>query len=266
MRLSLTVREQPTGVVLWRGKSLLNGDKVVVIATGLRFASENDKTGGMVQTYILPDTESRPPENIKSGADVSVCGDCIHRQWGTCYVNPGQGVYVVHDGYMRGIYPDFTVDMLDDYFSGRKIRLGAYGDPCAVPLRVWEMICGVSSGWTGYTHQWMKRSFRAYKRFCMASVETEKRRETALRKGWKVFRILNKDEKPLKGEFQCPADRDENKLQCEDCMACSGGEYKGQVTPFVRVHGPMFKVRRFEKMQKLMRNKRKYRFTPTLAR
>jgi hypothetical protein len=269
MRLSLNVVERFNGAVLWKGASLINGKPVVVIATGLKSPSKNTKTGSFIQVYILSDDGNNPVEAINNGKDESVCGSCIHRKvngWGTCYVNAGQGPYQVYNAYKRGSYPDFTPDMLDDYFAGNVIRLGSYGDPAAVPIRIWKMICGVASGWTGYTHQWRRRQGLPacdpeLKKFCMASVDTVKEQRLARKRGWKTFRIRNEDEPLEANEFICPASEEAGKrIKCEDCLACCGGEWNGKtVTPTIKVHGTQYKPVRFRRMQKLMRQKKKYR-------
>lgn len=257
------VEKKVNSVVLWRGNSQLNNEPIVVIATGLRSLSKNEKTGEFVQTYIFSDTGFRPTEALNHGVDASVCGDCIHRKengWGTCYVNLGQGGNAVYDAYKRGSYPVFDLSMLDDYFAGRLIRLGSYGDPAAVPIHVWQMVCGVSLGWTGYTHQWRKCD-PELKKFCMASVESTLQQKRARKMGWKTFRVRNEDEPLENNEFVCPASVEAKKSRkCEDCLACCGGEWNGkQYTPVIKVHGVGYKVVRFKRMQRQLRNKKKYR-------
>lgn len=265
MRLSLNVVDTKfNGTIIYKGPSLINGKPIVVIATGLNRTSKNAKTGEFIQTYILSDEGDRPTDAINSGKDESVCGDCIHRKengWGTCYVNLGQGPQKVYEAYQRGIYPNFNPSMLDDYFSGRIIRIGAYGDPAAIPTHIWKMLAGVSAGWTGYTHQWRKCD-PALKEYCMASVETPAQQAKARAKGWKTFRVRNDDEALEPHEFVCPASEEAGKrMKCEDCLACDGGTWNGkQVTPVIKVHGSAYKPRRFRLMQKLMRRKKRYRF------
>ena len=45
--------KQKNGYILFEGKSEIDGKDIVVIATGLNVNSNNDKTGSMVQTWIL---------------------------------------------------------------------------------------------------------------------------------------------------------------------------------------------------------------------
>lgn len=71
--------ERFKSVELWRGPSRIDGEEIVLVATGASplqgEQSGNRKTGRMVQTYILP-VAVPPSEAVKTGADVSVCGDC----------------------------------------------------------------------------------------------------------------------------------------------------------------------------------------------
>jgi hypothetical protein len=158
------------------------------------------------------------------------------------------------------VYPEFRDEHLE-LFKDRIVRLGAYGDPAAVPVSVWEKICGVAEGWTGYTHQWRRKSAQSYKKFCMASVETARQMRRAKSMGWKTFRVRIKGEAVLPGEFVCPASEEAGKRKtCETCLACHGGEFNGkQVTPVIEVHGMGWKVRRFTAMRKRMDAKRAYR-------
>ena len=57
------------GLVIYKGKSMLdNTTDIVVIATGLNFSS-NRKTGNMIQTYIIRADEIKPTEAVKNGLD-----------------------------------------------------------------------------------------------------------------------------------------------------------------------------------------------------
>ena len=232
---------QPNGYILYQGPSALDGAPIVVIATGFRDASSNVKTGGMIQTYILLSGVS-PVAGVQSGADASICGDCPHRGYidaatgknagRTCYVNVGQGPGAVFRAYRAGKYPAIPSFTL---FSGRKVRLGTYGDPAAVPAYVWQGIANRAAGWTGYTHQW--RNSGALKAFCMASVDSPEEQREAVAEGWRTFRVaLPGQEERLAKEVLCPASALAGKrLQCETCMACSGGSRSGSV--MIPAHG-----------------------------
>jgi hypothetical protein len=261
MRLSLTVVERVQGLVIYRGPSRINGKPIVAIATGLVDVSDNGKTGEVVQTYILSNERQSPIQAIQSGRDESVCGDCIHRRiggWGTCYVNPIRGPRVVYEAYKRGAYRTMQAGDVER-FAGRIVRLGAYGDPAAVPVAVWESILERAASWLGYSHAW-RTCDQSLRRWCMASVETAAQAARAKRRGWKTFRVLGEGEEVGPGEFACPASAEQGKrLTCERCRVCRGGEYKGQATPAIHVHGLDWKVRRYRRMQRRMRRHQSYR-------
>ena len=58
-----------SGYVIYDGPSMIDGERIVAIVTGLT-GSRNTKTGKMVQTYIIrPDMS--PLEAVRKGKDVS---------------------------------------------------------------------------------------------------------------------------------------------------------------------------------------------------
>jgi hypothetical protein len=163
------------GAIIYRGPSMLDGAPIVVVATGLAKGSNNTKTGaGLIQTWILRDDVS-PTDAVNGGQDASICGACPHRGDlvdgrnvnRSCYVTVFQAPLNVWKSAHRGIYADVS-DNLTATFAGRGVRLGAYGDPAAVPLAVWHAVLAEASFWTGYTHQW-KDCDRGYADYCMAS-------------------------------------------------------------------------------------------------
>jgi hypothetical protein len=243
-RTKRTARGKPQGVVLYRGPSLLNGRPIVCVATNLRRKSKNGKTGGVIQTYVLADGV-KPTDAIKSGGDESICGNCPHRPrdgFGTCYVNAGRGPNAVYKALRLGTYPKFNVKRHLQMFAGKVIRLGAYGDPAAVPFEVWEAVCSVAKTWVGYTHQWRTCDPRLA-RYCMASVETANQAREAWSKGWRTFRIRTVEEPILAGEFVCPASAEAGKrLTCAQCKACSGAKTGQNASPVILVHGSANKV------------------------
>jgi len=71
-------RGQWRGVILYEGASAIDGAPIVAIANRITDASNNVKTGAMVQTFIIRSDKS-PLEALRDGSDVSVCGSCQHR-------------------------------------------------------------------------------------------------------------------------------------------------------------------------------------------
>jgi len=232
--------KKPSGYILYRGKSELNGKPIVVIAIT---TSTNSKTGNMVQTYIMADNGLSPVISARILEDAAVCGDCKHRRGlgGSCYVNLGQGPRSVMSGVLRGIYP-FNPSQAAIECTGRKVRLGTYGDPAAVPFHIWEDLLTNAAGNTGYTHQWRKfNSAKSLKlmSLVMASADSEADRIEAIARRFRTFRVRSSDEPIMAGEFQCPASKEAGKKRtCGDCMACDGG-ISGKGSPTIVVHGSL---------------------------
>ena len=220
------------GFIMYQGPSMLDGAPIVVVAT---MSTSNSKTGQMIQTWILR-ADINPVEASKTGDDVSICGNCVHRHYnkGACYVNIGQAPNGVFKGYQRGIYPVFIYDDHAHYFSHRKIRLGAYGDPAAVPFDVMQSIADLGMGHTGYTHQAEHKGFDGrYFELCQVSADTPRQAEKYQKLGARTFRVALAGDALANGELECLADS--KGLQCIDCMLCDGSTKNIAIT----VHGTL---------------------------
>lgn len=238
-----TTARKPTGHVIYRGPSQLDGRPIVAIAlTG----SGNRKTGNMVQTYILADNGQRPTANLKNGADASICGDCKHRpaNGGACYVVVAQGPTVVFKTHEAGKYPDAnTVADIAALGAGRTVRLGTYGDPAAVPVRIWLALVSLSSGRTGYTHQWRNQSLSMVTRaqlqgLVMASADTPEEMSAARAQGWRTFRVRLESEALAVRESTCPASEEAGKkVQCAQCGLCNGAASGRRGSIAIIAHG-----------------------------
>ena len=223
-----TTRRDPNGRILWEGASRLDGAPIVVIATGLHDGSGNRKTGAAVQTWILR-ADVDPVDTIRGGLDGSICGDCPHRSEGaggegTCYTFGstlrGQGAPRVWQRYAAGEYLPWSAEDVP-LVRGRFVRLGAYGDPAAAPLSVWETITEHAGRWAGYTHQWTDNA--QLQPYCMASVDSAAEGVIALAHGWRYFRVRGAGDPLLGTEIVCPASDEAGKrLTCADCGACAG--------------------------------------------
>lgn len=243
------MRNLPKGVVLYQGPSEIDGAEIVVVATGFR-GSQNPKTGNMVQTWILRADKS-PVDAIHDGSDESICGACPlrgivdegrNRRRG-CYVTVHQAPRQVWATWKKGGYNELPTGREgQELFRYRKVRMGAYGDPAAVPYRVWSHILKLAAGRSGYTHQWREGRFWRFKSLCMASVETHQAASQAQAAGWRTFRTSTEENDIEENEIVCPASAEAGyRLTCETCLACNGNSRRrGESAPVsivIAAHG-----------------------------
>ena len=223
-------RGEFSGVVLYEGPSRIDGAPIVAIACRISDASNNAKTGAMVQTFIMRQ-DIAPHKALKTGDDSSVCGDCklrpIHKGPTRCYVRVYQAPLSVWNAYQRGRYavPGVDIDaaLLPEIFEGLAFRIGSYGDPAAIPSKIWKVATRRVKNRTGYTHQWRRRIGVWLKGLCMASADSESDVLTATTKGWRTFRVRKHDAPTLATESICPASAEgKRRAQCDTCGLCKG--------------------------------------------
>ena len=240
--------------VFFRGKSRIDGDPIVGIITGLANPSRNMKTGEMYQVYIFVDNGRHPLDNVKSGADFSICGDCSRRPYlietgrsdldFPCYLlkEMGRAVGTVWTSYDAGNIAAIEMPKLLSairYFE-RPLRLTTYGDPTAIPLEVWEPMINAAAGHTGYSQFWNRPENSDYKRFFQASVFTAKQQMAAAALGWNTFRsddsatdqdLAGRESRRrfiMKKEKLCPNpiskinNPDRRPITCAKCLLCAG--------------------------------------------
>jgi hypothetical protein len=242
--------------VIWEGASLLDGKPVVLLATKGTRSKANSKTGSLIQTYILR-SDTDPVSATKTGEDLSICGECPHRKAkaGSCYVRVEQGPLNVYKAFKRGVYPRITLEQAREQCSGELVRLGAYGDPAAIPLEVWETLLKDAKGFTGYSHQW-KTTEQGLARYCMASCDNVGEAIEAQAKGWRSFTVVSKDAYATRHglpvvphSFLCPASEEGGKkLTCAECLACGGNSSPNKASVYIPVHGVAFKQVRFNNL------------------
>ena len=221
------------GTIIYQGQSLIDGKDIVVIYFN---GSKNKKTGNMAQTYIIR-SDIDPLLASKTGADYSICGNCKHRGTPTndpnrkqainrtCYVKLFQGVLAVYKSFMKGNYS--VVNHHNDIQSlgeNQVVRLGTYGDPSAVPSYIWNSLLSKAKKHTGYTHQSKIASADVRADQCMMSADTYEESKQFWSKGFRTFRVLQKNEELDKqNEVLCPASKEAGKrTTCEQCVLCSG--------------------------------------------
>lgn len=234
-----------SAIVLYQGPSQINGSEIVVLAT---LDSKNRKTGAMIQTWILP--VQGPLQASKDAEDDTVCGDCPRRRstGGDCYVRLDTAPHSAWKKWIRegspGVNWDEHTIALQRESRDHGLRLGAYGDPAAVPVEVWRNLISAlqPKTLTGYTHQWRDPRFAAYRTLVMASADNVQDARSALATGWRYFAAVPHDEDAvgLPNAIQCLSDS-KGKL-CQDCGICDGareGRTGQPISIWIAEHGPM---------------------------
>lgn len=253
----LLLQEQKMKKINRNGVVIYQGNKFVCIATGLIRASENKKTGPMVQIFIIR-SDVNPLEAVRTGKDATVCFNCKHRGV-SCYVDLSKSVSSVYECFVNGNYPYIlknpealkNQDDIDYYlqnglwniFKGKKVRFGAYGDPVRIPFPIVEKIASLASKHTGYTHQWANGAFDAYKKYFMASVDTPVEYLKAKSAGWRTFRVTPDWYAKYANEKACLAAK--SGKTCYECLLCGGTSTPTQRDIYIKVHGATGKVDSF---------------------
>lgn len=233
-------------IVLYVGPSMINGVEIVALAT---IDSGNVKTGKLIQTWILP--VIGPLEASATKTDDSVCGLCPRRRsmGGDCYARLDTAPHMAWSKWIRFGSPMVNWDErtleLQAYAKDYGLRLGAYGDPAAVPAHVWfDLISAIQpSKITGYSHQWRSEYAKDLRSIVMASCDNVADAIEANKMGWRYFAALSdlNDVKDLPGSsVECLANS--KNIQCKDCGICNGARAGRDIQPasvWIAEHGPM---------------------------
>ena len=203
----------------------------------------------MVQVYILR-ADQNPLQAVQTGDDYSICGNCRHRGYiivnpktglrknveRSCYVTLMHGPRVIWDGFQRASYPDVPLAKARKLLARKRIRIGAYGDPGAVPVSIWKVALAQVDELTGYTHLW--RTYPELADFCMASCDSEADRIMAKALGFRTYRVRPKGEPKMDGEGHCPAGAEMGKaVQCAFCLLCGGHRSNAKADITIEAHG-----------------------------
>jgi len=238
-------------MILYDGPSELDGKPIVAIITGLESKSHNSKTGAMPQVWIIR-ADIHPTEALRTGEDSSICGNCPYRptvlgdkalkkESRKCYVNT-MSFNAVYKKYSKGGYEIADLNTLADTLSNYHVRIGAYGDPAAVPISVWDTVLSKCKS-TGYTHQW-KICSPEYAKYCMASCDSPLDVIMSTGMGYRTFFVQNIDDNGTEQHVVdgiklawCPASKEKGKVTtCAKCMACSGTRFNQKSNIAILMH------------------------------
>ena len=229
--------------IIYSGPSKIDGSPIVAIYLQ---GSNNKKTGNLSQVYILQ-ADIDPITANRTGVDFGICGDCPHRgvadpnkvsglaNGRSCYVNIVQGPNQIYKAFKAGKYQPTTLDELPAIGQGEMIRLGAYGDPLAVPSHIFRALLSKAKGHTSYTHASGILPDSTLSPH-MVSADNPQQAQAMHDKGLRTFRVIPLSqwqdkgrESLLKNEILCPASKEAgNKVQCSDCGLCAGQTIKAK--------------------------------------
>lgn len=228
----------PNSAVIWTGPSAFTGQPVEVLVQCLKTPSSNEKTGAMVQVSIVQAGQN-PSLMRGTPREADVCGACRgqKRLEGWCYEDWQPWLI----GQQRHRAQVLSLTEASELLAGRSVRLGAYGDPAAVPFMVWARLLAHVRAWTGYTHAWRTCDSR-FRLYLMASVESPAEAIEAGLAGWRTFRIRPDAGGELgRGEVVCPFES--RGVTCERCRLCAGTGRPAR-SIVITAHGP--RARKFE--------------------
>ena len=230
-------------IILYQGASLINGEPIVALAQS---DSTNKKTGNMLQTFIL-DATTDPITASRTGLDASICGSCPHRGTPnnndkgqatnrTCYVTLAHAPLGKYKAYKKGVYGTTTATLkeVESFGSLQGVRLGTFGDPCAVPNDIWKALTSKALYSTAYTHA----AINPMPESIMTSTDNLKQSIDAWGRNERTFRVIsNIDQLYKRREILCPASEEMGKrATCASCKLCGGASINAKSIAIV-AHG-----------------------------
>ncbi len=230
-------------IILYQGASLINGQPIVALAQS---DSTNSKTGNMIQTFIL-DATTDPITASRTGKDESICGSCPHRGTPnnndkgqatnrTCYVTLAHAPLGKYKAYKKGVYGTKTATLkeIESFGSLQGVRLGTYGDPCAVPNDIWKALTSKALYSTAYTHA----AINPMPESIMTSTDNLKQSVDAWSRNERTFRVISHvDQLYKRREVLCPASEEMGKrATCASCKLCGGSSINAKSIAIV-AHG-----------------------------
>ena len=237
-------------LVLYKGISLLDNETpIMIVMSGFTKDSNNTKTGPLVQLYILPVHET--PKDIYFSGSKAVCGDCKYNGNNGCYVRWSNLGSIWKSAKNQAAIP---MGLSKEFLRGLRVRVGAAGDPAAVPSSVWSELLSTCENFTGYTHQWNKPEFKDLQDLFLASVDNARENEKARALGWSTFFVTDSEEEAKKEGTRCLASAGKTDMHglpttCASCMLCNGKSRKQKTITEV-LHGASNTVHKARKARK----------------
>ena len=209
----------------WQGPSTIDGQDIMAVVSCEKRASNNDKTGDMVQVGFMR-TDMKPSAAVKEGKDRSICGDCPLRAQVRKDTGNGEAPCYVNTMWKASTWKAATalkedIDAAVKAMKRKPVRCGEYGNMSSIPREVAEeLLMAASKGWTLYDHEWRKADNQWLRSWAMASVHSMAEALEAQARGWRTFRVRGPDDPLMDNEIQCP--HRTCGVQCRDCLLCDG--------------------------------------------
>lgn len=194
------------------------------------------RVAGEGNSYSADEQDSNPSHARAFSIYIPLVHRGVNGKQRTCYVTVVNAPSHVWRSFKRGIYSAPSLAECAAALAGQTIRIGAYGDPAALPMSVWTTVLANAKAVTGYTHAW--RSYPALQAYAMASVDTPAEYLEAKRQGWRTFRIRTAADQLNRREVMCPASKEAgHRTTCSACVACGGASSKAKANIAIIVHG-----------------------------
>jgi hypothetical protein len=182
----------------------------------------------MAQLYIIR-TDVHPWEAQQTGQDAAVCGHCPRSPLAAaalgidpCYVITSKDPASVWKALRKRAYRRTLTPRQKLKLRALPLRIGAYGDPAAVPVAVLRQAIALTNGrWTAYTHQWRRAPH--LRNIAMASCDSLSDHRDATARGWRTFTVTN--DAGCGAGVTCPAAaeaRIPHGRTCSQCLLCDG--------------------------------------------
>jgi hypothetical protein len=183
----------------------------------------------------------------RTGKDESICGSCPHRGTPnnndkgqatdrTCYVTLAHAPLGKYKAYKKGVYGTKTATLKEiaAFGSLQGVRLGTYGDPCAIDNEVWKALISKALYSTAYTHA----AINPMPESIMTSTDNLKQSVDAWSRNERTFRVISSvDQLYKRREILCPASEEMGKrATCASCKLCGGSKVSAKSIAIV-AHG-----------------------------